>query len=74
VLDKLLILRKSLQLKLAHYAHCVSYAHARESLLKCETVISQAFFSLIGRQLSDLDEAQLYLPLWGCGAEPADSR
>jgi hypothetical protein len=42
VQDKLLILRKCLQLKLAHYAHCVSYAHDPESLLRCEMVISEA--------------------------------
>jgi hypothetical protein len=44
--DILLILRKSLQLKLAHYAR-VSFVHARKSLLQCEMVISQAFPSLI---------------------------
>jgi hypothetical protein len=63
VQDKLLVLRKSLQVKMAHFVRCVQYDLAEASLHKTEGVVRAAFLSLIGRQEADLDMEQLYLPL-----------
>jgi hypothetical protein len=63
VQDKLLVLRKSLQVKVAHLARCVPYGLAEPAFQKSEAAVLTAFLSLIGRQEADLDVQQLYLPL-----------
>jgi hypothetical protein len=63
VQDKLLVLRKSLQVKVVHFARCVPFELVESSLLKSEAAVLTAVSSLIGRQEADLDVQQLYLPL-----------
>jgi hypothetical protein len=63
VQDKLLVLRKSLQVKVAHLARCVPYELAEPALQKSEAAVLTALLSLIGRQQADLDTQQLYLPM-----------
>jgi hypothetical protein len=59
--DKLLVLRKSLQVKMAHFVCCVQYDLAEALLRKTEVVVRAAILSLVGRQEADLDLEQLYL-------------
>jgi hypothetical protein len=63
VQDKLLLLRKSLQVKLAHFARCAPYELAASALQQTEAAVLAAFLALIGRKEDDLDIEQLYLPL-----------
>jgi hypothetical protein len=63
VQDKLLVLRKSLQVKVAHLARCVPYEFVELAFQKTEAAVLTALLSLIGRQEADLDVQQLYLPL-----------
>ena len=63
VQDKLLLLRKSLQVKMAHFARCVPYELAESSFQKTESAVLAAFLALVGRKEDDLDVEQLYLPL-----------
>jgi hypothetical protein len=63
VQDKLLLLRKSLQVKLAHFARCVPYELAATALQQTEAAVLASFLALVGRTEADLDVAQLYLPL-----------
>jgi hypothetical protein len=50
VQDKLLLLRESLQVKLAHFARCVSYELAASALQQTEAAVLAAFLALIGRK------------------------
>jgi hypothetical protein len=61
--DKLLLLRKSLQVKVVHFARCVPYDLAAPALQKSEAAVKSAVLSLIGRLEDDIDVEQLYLPL-----------
>jgi hypothetical protein len=63
VQDKLLVLRKSLQVKLAHFARCVPYELAESAFQKTEAAVLAAFLALVGRNEADLEVEQLYLPL-----------
>ena len=61
--DKLLLLRKSLQVKLAHLARCAEFVDIQEALLKVEQAILKAVLQIIGRDKRMLDIEQLYLPM-----------
>ena len=69
--DKLLLLRKSFQVKLAHLARCVEYDQLQAALSKAEAAVQGAFLGLIGRAAEDVDIDQLYLPrgLGGVGLQ-----
>ena len=59
--DKLLLLRKSLQVKVSHLARCVPYDLLEPALRKSEEAVQSAVLSLIGREKEDIDVEQLYL-------------
>jgi hypothetical protein len=61
--DKLLLLRKALQVKMAHLARSTMYEHIAGAFQKSEHAITQAVLQIIGRDESDLDMEQLKLPL-----------
>jgi len=63
VQDQLLLLRKSLQVRVSHLARCSEYEHIKEALLKAEQAILQAVLQIFGRQECMLDVDQLLLPL-----------
>ena len=60
--EKLLLLRKSFQVKLAHLARSVEYDQLQPALSKAEAAVQQAFLGLIGRAAEDVDTDQLNLP------------
>ena len=60
---RLLLLRKSQQLKTAHFMRCVENELLQEPLAKLEQSVRDMFLSLIDRQHSEVDIDQLYLPL-----------
>jgi hypothetical protein len=62
VQDKLLLLRKSLQVKLAHLARCVEFDLLQPALLRVEAAVQSALLRLIGRTAADMDIDQLFLP------------
>jgi hypothetical protein len=53
--DKLLLLRKSLRVKVAHFARCAKYEHIKEVLTKSEDAITNAVLQIIGRDHNMLD-------------------
>jgi hypothetical protein len=61
--DKLLLLRKSLQVKVSHLARCAEYTHIRQALLMVEQAVMQSILQIVGRDESMLDTEQLQLPL-----------
>jgi hypothetical protein len=61
--DQLLLLRKSLQVKISHLARCAEFEDVQEALLMVEQAIAQAMLQIIGRDASMLDMEQLLLPL-----------
>lgn len=61
--DKLLLLRKSLQHKVAHFIRCVNRELLLKSLERVEIAVRDAFLTLINRRVVDIDEEQLHLPL-----------
>jgi hypothetical protein len=61
--DKLLLLRKSLQVKLSHLARCAEYTHIRQALLMVEQAVLQSILQIVGREEIMLDTEQLQLPL-----------
>lgn len=63
VQGRLLLLRKSLQLKAVHFLRCVDSDLLQEPLSKLEQSVCDMFLSLIERDLNDVDADQLYLPL-----------
>ena len=63
VQDQLLLLRKSLQVKVCHLARCADFEHIEEALLKSEQAIRQAVLQIIDWQECMLDVDQLLLPL-----------
>ena len=62
VQDKLLLLRKSLQVKIVHFARSAPYELVAPALQRSEEAVRDAVLSLIGRQEADVDVEQLYLP------------
>ena len=58
----LLLLRKSLQLKAAHFMRCVESELLQELLAKLEQSVRDILLSLIDRPQSQVDVDQLYLP------------
>ena len=63
VQGRLLLLRKSLQMKTAQFMRCVESDLLQEPLSKLEQSVRDMFLSLIDRQHSQVDVDQLYLPL-----------
>ena len=63
VQDKLLLLRKSLQVKIVHLARSAPYELVAPALQRSEAAVRNAVLSLMGRQEADLDVEQLYLPI-----------
>jgi hypothetical protein len=63
VQDQLLLLRKSLQLKLSHLARCSEFEHIKSALLKVEQAIMAAILQLIGREEHNVDVELIRLPL-----------
>ena len=62
VQDQLLVMRKSLQTKVAHFARCGQFDSIQEALLKSEQAISEAILQIIGREEGMVDMEQLQLP------------
>jgi hypothetical protein len=60
--DKLLLLRKAVQVRMCQFARCVAYEQLQPSLLKTEATVQAAFLQLIGRDSTDVDTEQLHLP------------
>lgn len=61
--DKLLLLRKSLQVKVSHLARCAEYEHIKQAMHMVEQAVMQATLQIVGRDESMLDSEQLMLPL-----------
>jgi hypothetical protein len=61
--DKLLILRKSLQLKMAHLARCAQYEYIQGPMHETEQAILDAILRIIDRDASTVDVEQMRLPL-----------
>lgn len=61
--DKLLLLRKSLQLKVSHFARCADYEHIQEALHMSEQAVTSAVLDIIDREEAMVDIEQLQLPL-----------
>lgn len=60
--DKLLLMRKSLQAKVAHFARCGQFDDIRVALVTSEQAITGAMMQIIGREESLVDMEQLRLP------------
>jgi hypothetical protein len=69
--DKLLLLRKSFQVKMSHLARCVEYDQLEWALLTLQEAVVNAFLEVIGRSEKDIDLYQLFLPrsLGGMGLQ-----
>jgi hypothetical protein len=63
VQDQLLLMRKSLQAKVAHYARCGQFQNIQEAWITSEHAISQAILQIIGRKESMVDMEQMWLPI-----------
>lgn len=62
VQDKLLLLRKSLQVKCSHLARCCEFDHIQDALHQSEQAVLQAVLDIIERDESMVDVEQLRLP------------
>jgi hypothetical protein len=69
-LDQMLLMRKSLQAKVAHYARCGQFHNIQEAFTS-EKAISNAILQIIGRKESMVHMEQLWLPIKKGGLGPS---
>ena len=62
VQDRLLLLRKSLQVKCSHLARCCEFKHIQEALHQSEKAVLDAVLNIIDREETMVDIGQLRLP------------
>jgi hypothetical protein len=62
VQDKLVLLCKSLQVKVSHLARCAEYKHIKQAMHMVEQAVMHAILQIIGRDESMLDSEQIMLP------------